>query len=376
MITWPNLGLYGNFGSCEEGSLAALNQDLLLLDTLSQASIKNFVAALPGSPVAGDTYVLTTDKKINVWNGSAWVSITPQKGYLVFDETSNQFYWFDGTNWVLMPVTPGDVVGPASSTDNAIVRWDGITGKLVQDSGILISDTNKLTGANLLSTNFLDGIMTEDSTSTGSNADLGALASMVIRLTNNSLVSVADLDAPLLSTNSRFHILMNETGNKIVIKNNSIIRTGTKADLDLEDEAAIWIAWDNSASQWVVVGGAGSGGSRLVFGTSSAPRDIVAANGIVTADSHISTTSMDQLVYVRGSVAATECIISASPMISLHTKDGARLTLVGTDSTRPVTISDATGLVTKGTLQLNQDSRAVFDFDLSANKWSLVSWSP
>jgi hypothetical protein len=30
----------------------------------------------------------------------------------------------------------GDVVGPASSTDNALVRWDGTTGKLVQDSDI------------------------------------------------------------------------------------------------------------------------------------------------------------------------------------------------------------------------------------------------
>lgn len=34
----------------------------------------------------------------------------------------------------------GDVVGPASSTDNAIVRYDGATGKLIQDSDVTISD--------------------------------------------------------------------------------------------------------------------------------------------------------------------------------------------------------------------------------------------
>lgn len=28
----------------------------------------------------------------------------------------------------------GDVIGPASSTDNAIARWNGTTGKLLQDS--------------------------------------------------------------------------------------------------------------------------------------------------------------------------------------------------------------------------------------------------
>lgn len=35
----------------------------------------------------------------------------------------------------------GDVVGPASSTDNALVRFDGLTGKLIQNSGVTIADT-------------------------------------------------------------------------------------------------------------------------------------------------------------------------------------------------------------------------------------------
>jgi Collagen triple helix repeat (20 copies) len=35
----------------------------------------------------------------------------------------------------------GDVVGPTSSTDNAIVRFDGTTGKLVQNSVVTIADT-------------------------------------------------------------------------------------------------------------------------------------------------------------------------------------------------------------------------------------------
>ncbi|MDD3962376.1 MAG: hypothetical protein PHT77_11015, partial [Bacteroidales bacterium] len=34
----------------------------------------------------------------------------------------------------------GDVSGPASSTDNAIARFDGATGKILQNSGVLISD--------------------------------------------------------------------------------------------------------------------------------------------------------------------------------------------------------------------------------------------
>jgi len=38
----------------------------------------------------------------------------------------------------------GDVVGPASSTDNAIVRFDGTTGKAVQNSTVTISDAGVL----------------------------------------------------------------------------------------------------------------------------------------------------------------------------------------------------------------------------------------
>lgn len=37
--------------------------------------------------------------------------------------------------------------GPASSTDNAIARWDGTTGKILQDSIVLISDLGLISGA-------------------------------------------------------------------------------------------------------------------------------------------------------------------------------------------------------------------------------------
>jgi hypothetical protein len=38
----------------------------------------------------------------------------------------------------------GDVVGPASSTDNAIARYDGTTGKLIQDSSVFIDDAGNV----------------------------------------------------------------------------------------------------------------------------------------------------------------------------------------------------------------------------------------
>lgn len=38
----------------------------------------------------------------------------------------------------------GDVVGPASATDNAVVRYDGTTGKLIQNSAVTVEDSGAL----------------------------------------------------------------------------------------------------------------------------------------------------------------------------------------------------------------------------------------
>ena len=44
----------------------------------------------------------------------------------------------------------GDVDGPASATDNAVARFDGTTGKLIQNSTVTIDDTGAIAGASSL----------------------------------------------------------------------------------------------------------------------------------------------------------------------------------------------------------------------------------
>lgn len=44
----------------------------------------------------------------------------------------------------------GDVTGPASSTDNAVVRYDLTTGKIIQNSVVIISDAGAVTGVTSL----------------------------------------------------------------------------------------------------------------------------------------------------------------------------------------------------------------------------------
>ena len=54
-----------------------------------------------------------------------------------------------------LPYGTGDVVGPASATDNAVARFDGTTGKLIQNSVTTIDDTGNASG--ILSQQFSNG---------------------------------------------------------------------------------------------------------------------------------------------------------------------------------------------------------------------------
>jgi hypothetical protein len=67
----------------------------------------------------------------------------------------------------------GDVVGPASATDDAVVRFNLTTGKLVQNSGVTISDTDVVSGPTQLNVDNLrlDG-NTFSSTNTNGNIEL------------------------------------------------------------------------------------------------------------------------------------------------------------------------------------------------------------
>ena len=59
------------------------------------------------------------------------------------------------------PAGTGDVNGPASATDNAVARFDGTTGKLIQNSVVTIGDTGNIAGVGTLAvTDLTDSSLT------------------------------------------------------------------------------------------------------------------------------------------------------------------------------------------------------------------------
>jgi hypothetical protein len=71
-------------------------------------------------------------------------------GELSINITDGKLFYKDNLGVVQVLATKagasGDVVGPASSTDNALVRFDSTTGKLVQNSVGILDDSGNLTG--------------------------------------------------------------------------------------------------------------------------------------------------------------------------------------------------------------------------------------
>src|SRR5260221_2308651 len=80
--------------------------------------------------------------------------------------------WADpASHRLLVDSLGGTIVGPGSSTDNAVVRWDGTTGDTIQDSSVTISDGGNITtNGNILrfaSGNGVQGSNTNGSVSAG-----------------------------------------------------------------------------------------------------------------------------------------------------------------------------------------------------------------
>lgn len=82
--------------------------------------------------------------------GMLWVdsSATPAEVLKWFDGTQDHSIGNYNSSTGSFTLTGGATIGPSnsSSTDNAIVRWDGTTGRLIQNSNVTIDDSGNVIG--------------------------------------------------------------------------------------------------------------------------------------------------------------------------------------------------------------------------------------
>jgi len=109
-------------------------RNAIILCTGARTAIRTITA-----PAQSKLYVI-----INATSGGFGVKIVgagPTTGITVLAGTQVMVAW-NGSDFV---VSSGDVVGPVSSTDNAITRFDSTTGKLIQNSLVTVADDGAIT---------------------------------------------------------------------------------------------------------------------------------------------------------------------------------------------------------------------------------------
>jgi hypothetical protein len=110
-------------------------------------------SANPNYPAAlvGDFYVVSVAGKIG---GASGVAVEPGDSIICKVDNAGGTQASVGADFnIIEGNLNGAVIGPSSSTDNAVTRFDGTTGKIIQNSTVTIDDSgNIITNGSLGST--------------------------------------------------------------------------------------------------------------------------------------------------------------------------------------------------------------------------------
>jgi hypothetical protein len=133
------------------------------------------------------------------------------------DGTSGQVLSTNGTGTLSWTTAgggggTGDVVGPASATDNAIARFDLTTGKLIQNSSVIVDDSGSITGvaslaattASITSANAGTAVITTGTVTnlTSTSASIASMNAGVALLTTATVTTLTATGASVASANA------------------------------------------------------------------------------------------------------------------------------------------------------------------------------
>lgn len=222
---------------------------------------------------------------------------------------------------------------PGSATDNAIVRWDGATGRIIQDSDILIDDSENITGV--------------VSIAIGTNPASAGL----IRLQNNQWIKArnaandGDISMFMVETANRIKVgaTLNMDDNQLRNVGTILFQGGTydttlQAGTPTENVTYTLPAADGTSGQFMRTDGSGV----LSFAT-------VAGGGDLLADGSVPlTANWDAGAYtIRGTQFISDIAIGTAPFVVTSTTVVANLNADTLDG-----IEGAAFLLADGTVAL------------------------
>ena len=228
----------------------------------------------------------------------------------------------------------GDVVGPASATDNAIVRYDATTGRLLQNSTVTIADS---TGAIAGASSLTSPAATALTLGLGTGGTALTLESSTLAATFAGAVNAGAISGTTISASTSANAITQiaafanpNTGNACA----SVVYLGS----NVADQLAIYAYGSNHATtpNLVKIINRTATGS-LILGTNGDPVLTLASTGAVSIASTTAGSANVGALVVQGGISAGNTGSAASYFGGAATFAGA------------VTVSGGSALVQSGT---------------------------
>lgn len=248
--TLPNIGLKTDYVDGQDDWGTEVNNNFKAIDDLIHIKFDSIVAVLPGSSTAGTAFILSTNKTVNVWNGTGWNTHTPKVGWQVIDEDGNEYY-FDGTDWIEKIIDPASIVG---ALVNAQIPAANVTGtlSLSQIAPIEVEDlddvdiTNRTNGTVI----YWDSVSSTHKYKSVDDAYVVTSAPIVTTAASRTIFAGAG------TTTITLHTPVGNGGQKLIIRatGEAPLISGTildRANIKLFDTEAITLLSNNV--NWVVI---------------------------------------------------------------------------------------------------------------------------
>jgi hypothetical protein len=249
-VTFNNTGGGASSGATFDGSSAVTisYNTIGAPSTTGGGATGNWNINITGSAASATTATSATSATTattatNIAGGTA-TQIPYQSGvgattFVTAPTTSGSFLKWNGTTYVWdVPLGGGDVVGPASATDNAIARFDGTSGKIIQNSAVTIADsTGDISGVGQLNATTVDAtnvevtnIKAKDGTAAATIAD----STGVVTVTAAPVMTALTASQAVFTTAGKALTSNAITGTGNVVMSASPTLTGTIAGASLQ----------------------------------------------------------------------------------------------------------------------------------------------
>lgn len=131
-------------GDTVDGVTLATGDRILIKNQASGAENGIYTVAASGAPSRASD----ANSSAELVNASVYVSEGTTNADTQWTCTTNAPITVDSTSIAFAQLSSGGgtLSGPGSSTDNALVRWDGTGGTAVQSSPVVVSDTGEISG--------------------------------------------------------------------------------------------------------------------------------------------------------------------------------------------------------------------------------------